>query len=416
MATTVVCRQPWIPPSGLIPAHLAHGVSWVLLWQLARRQMFSASMPAFAWIHLVALGWLSLIALSVLLFVAPQFTGAAWIGERWARLGLGMFAVGTYALVVAFWTSGTTWLWLAAALVVVGLGVYVVAAIMTLGGVLSSTGTDAAIARAFVVIFLFLLVAAILGIVMARSLVSGEVSMLATTARAHASLAAIGWLTLLVMGVSTRTLGPITGQRSPRRWVHILASGLVTLGALVLGVAPWTGNALEWIGTLACVVGLVIYALDVLFLALAATVPHRPPQAFVVASIGWLFITCLLAVAVLRGNTNAAPACVFVGLIGWIGQMVIAHLHHIGIRLIATMTRGDDDETLPEALLSARLSWSSLALFQVAVACGVLGLLTSRADIVIVAAFSGGLGWFAMTANIIRAVSAANAPAQQTAL
>jgi hypothetical protein len=62
-------------------------------------------------------------------------------------------------------------------------------------------------------------------------------------------------------------------------------------------------------------------------------------------------------------------------LVGWLGQMVNGHLYHIGIRLISTVARGDDDETRLGQLLAAPLSWASFALFQVAVAS------RARADI-----------------------------------
>lgn len=49
--------------------------------------------------------------------------------------------------------------------------------------------------------------------------------------------------------------------------------------------------------------------------------------------------------------------------------------NHIGIRLIAAMVRGDEDQTRPGELLVSPLSWASFVCFQAAVATGELALM-----------------------------------------
>ena len=401
--------RPWIPPSGLLAGHIAYGASWCVLWLLAQDDDPSP-MRVLSWIHLVALGWATLVALSVLLFVLPQFTDARWRGESWARAGIAVFAAGAYAMVIAFFQGAVSWLWIACAVAVGGILAWVIPAYVTLSTILPARKTEAAIARALATVFAFLGAAAIVGFAMARELAHGGGAGLANLARAHATLASIGWLTLLVMGVSARTIGPITGHRSPRRWVHVVSSTLVTAGAIGLAAGLWAGvNPAAWFAAI-CVGGLVIYSLDMLALVITSTVPHRPPQGFVAASIVWLLVACGLGLSFVAGDAGLAFAVVFTGLVGWIGQMLTAHLHHIGIRLIATTARGDDDETPPEALLHSRLSWISFALFQAAVGLGCISQLVQDAAILRLAAVSGLLGWVAMTANIVRAVALAYAP------
>ena len=396
-------ERPWIPPSGLIVAHLAHGASWLVLWAIARSGALGASMRALAWIHLVALGWLTLTALSVLLFVIPQFTDARWRGEWAARAGAALFAVGAFAMVVAFWTGGASWLWIAALAAVIGLGAYITAALVTLASTaVGVRAVEGAIARALTIVLAFLAAAALVGVAMAAALASGNASLL-RLASAHAHFAAIGWLTLLVMGVSARTIGPIAGQRSPRRWVHVAAGSLVFLGALALGLAPIAGDAVAWSGAALCAAGVLVYGADMLALLVTSTVTHRLPQAFIGAAIAWLFVTTACGIAVLAGMTRLEPAYIFAGLVGWTGQMVVAHLHHIGIRLIATTARGDDDETPPETLLTPSLGWLSFALFQIAIATGCIGLSTANAPIVGYASAAGLAAWLAMSTNVVRA-------------
>lgn len=394
--------QPWIPPSGLIAAHLAHGASWIMLFAIARSGEIGASMRALSWIHLVALGWLTLAALSVLLFVIPQFTDARWRGEWSARSGVAVFAAGAFAMVVAFWTGGTAWLWIAALVTTIGLSAYACAAIVTLIAAVGGRAVEAAIARAFVIVFAFLVAAALVGLRMAGAFATGDAPAFAL-ASGHAHLAAVGWLTLLVMGVSARTIGPIAGHRSPRRWVHIAVGTLVFLGALALGLAPVAGGAVAWSGALLCAAGIAIYGFDMLALLATATVSHRLPQAFVTAAVVWLFATVALGIASLAGVARIEPAYVFCGLVGWIGMMVVAHLHHIGIRLIATTSRGDDDETPPEALLHPVLGWISFVLFQIAIAACIAGVSSDGAPLVALGGAAGFLGWLAMTSNVVRA-------------
>ena len=399
--------RPWIPPSGLIVAHLAHGTSWIVLFAIARDGSLAASMRAFAWIHLVALAWLTLTALSVLVFVIPQFTDVRWRFEWAARSGTALFAVGALSMVAAFWTAGISWLWIAALVATIGLAAYVAAAFATLAAGVGGREVEGAIARAFAIVFAFLGATALAGLAMARAFATGEAAAL-RFAPGHAHLGAVGWLTLLVVGVSARTIGPIAGHRSPRRWVHVATGSLLFLGALALGVAPVASGVAAWIGAVLCVAGVAVYGVDMLALLATATVRHRLPQAFAAAAIVWLFVSSACGIASLSGDARLEPAYVFCGLVGWIGMMVVAHLHHIGIRLIATTARGDDDETPPEALLHPLLGWLSFASFQAAIALCCAGLAIGVPSLVACGSIAGLCGWCVMTANVARSARRAS--------
>jgi hypothetical protein len=97
------------------------------------------------------------------------------------------------------------------------------------------------------------------------------------------------------------------------------------------------------------------------------------------------------------------PAYVFVLLMGWIGQMLIAHFHHIGVRLIATVYRGEDDETRPQELLETRLSWFTFGAFQIGIALVAAGLLNDSLSLVARGSVFGLAAWIAMTANMLAA-------------
>lgn len=90
--------------------------------------------------------------------------------------------------------------------------------------------------------------------------------------------------------------------------------------------------------------------------------------------------------------------------------MVNGHLYHIGIRVLATIARGEDDETRPGELLSAPLSWGSWGAFQAAVITGAGGLLAGNGPWVALAGGLGLLGWLLMGTNVVLAWRAALRP------
>jgi hypothetical protein len=220
---------------------------------------------------------------------------------------------------------------------------------------------------------------------------------------AHATLGTLGWLSLLIFGVSMRTLRPITGQATRMRWMHIVVGTFTLIGVPLLAAGLASRHAvLAWIGAALFTIAALGYAFDVFDILRRATNPHRAPQAFVTFSILWFLTALAIGGGALAGKPWDA-AYILVLLLGWIGQMVIAHFHHIGIRLIATVYRGEDDETRPQDLLVSRLSWFTLAAFQIAIALIVAGLLTDRFGLIARGGIFGLSGWIAMSANVLAA-------------
>lgn len=385
----------------------------MLLLLLAARPSPGIDLPALAWVHLVALGWLTMIALSILVHGIPAFTDVRWKGERIARFALGIFGVGVVALVAAFWSRATWALPWTGTLVMAGLLCYLTPATWTLLAALAGPRVEAAIARALLVTLACLLLAASAGVALAWTLAGRlPAALLVWAPPIHASLGIIGWLTVLVMGVSTRTVRPMTGVRSRLPWVHVVAGSAAIAGTALLMVGFALGApAIVGTGAVAVCIGAMSYAVDLVDVLRRATVPHRPPQAFVAAAAIWLIVGFSLGAGAVVGAPSGA-ATIYVLLIGWIGQMVNGHLHHIGIRLIATMARGDDDETQPAELLSSPLSWTAFVLCQAAVAAGAVALFFGIAALLEGAALCGLAAWLAMGANVAIARRRAEQPSR----
>lgn len=404
-------RRHWIPPGGLLFAHVAHGLSWMLLfWIALGGNINGISGAGLAWIHLVALGWFTVAALSILLHVIPGLTELQWRFEGVARASLGVFAVGVAAFVVSLFVAQRL-AGISAAVTLIALLCYVAAAWATLAQARQLARRERAIARALSIVLVMLVAVALLGLLLALFL-SGAVAAtwIAQLPAAHANLAFYGWLSLLVYGVSMRTVRPICGASSRFKQVHIVVGTSTLIGAPLLAAGLGLDNGvLIWLGAALLGLGALVYAGDITDILTRATTQHRPPQAFIAASIVSLVTGIALGASVLAG-TSLVLAYGFVVLVGWVGQMVNAHMHHLATRVIATVYRGDDDETRPQALLDIRLSWTSFALFQIAVGFAAYGLALAAAWAVVAGASAGIAAWIVMSLNLARAQARARSP------
>jgi hypothetical protein len=403
-------RRHWIPPGGLLFAQACHGLSWILLlWIALSAGVDTLSAPALAWIHLVALGWFTAAALSILLHVIPAFTGLRWRFEQIARASLAAFAVAAAAFVLSLLLN-VRFTGIAAAALFSGLLCYVLVAWWTLSAASALERTERAIARAISITLLMLVAVASLGLLLSF-FVAGTLGgdWIARLPAAHANLAFFGWLSLLVYGVTARTVRPICGAKSRFVWLHIIVATSTLAGAPVLAAGLGLENSpVMWIGGGLLGLAALTYAVDMVDILFRATESHRPPQAFVAAAIAWLLIAIALGAATLGGR-HLSFAYGFVLLIGWIGQLVNAHTFHIGTRLIATLYRGEDDETRPAQLLDVRLTWASFVFFQTAVASIACGLAFDNAGVAGWGAIAGIAGWLAMIVNLTIARARARA-------
>jgi hypothetical protein len=341
--------------------------------------------------------------LAILLFALPNFIDVEWRGQTIARIALVFFAAGTAVLIAGF-LGPAKLIAFGGCVVFAALLVYLATAFATVAAGLRGERIPRAVARAFGITLAFLLFTALLGLGLAFMLAGKPVgAWISATPPAHAALGTFGWISMLIFGVSMRTLRPITGDGTRMRWMHIAVGSFALAGIplLAAGVASHV-SWLSWIGGGLFAAGAFGYVLDVLDIVRRAVVPHRPPQAFVVASVLWLLCALVLGAGVLAGRPWE-DAYIFVLLAGWAGQMVNAHMYHIGVRLIATVYRGEDDETRPQEILDARLSWFSFVSMQIAIVLVAVSLLNGSAGLAARGAVFGIGAWIAIVANMFGA-------------
>ena len=403
-------RRHWVPPGALIFAQLSHGASWfLLLWAGLTGSISAIGFPAVAWIHTVVLGSGTTAAMGVLLHVIPRFSDVRWKAETLARYSLFVFCAGVVIFVVALLVRPTLVL-VGAAVIVLALIAYLSAAIATLLQAFRGERTERAIARALLITLLILLLTALLGFALSAWL-SGYASAgwIAALPAAHGNLGMIGWLSLLIFGVSVRTVRPITGARSQFPPAHIAVGAFTLIGVLLLTVGLSAIPALVWPGAVLFAAAALIYIVDLLDVLRRSIGPFTAPRAFLLAGVCWLFWSLLLGAGALSGRPWQL-AYGFVLIAGWLMQMVNAHIYHIGVRVMLTAYRGEDDETRPQTVLDARLSWISFATFQIAIASTVAGLLLPNATPVSIGGALGAAGWLAMIANLVVARTRAKQP------
>lgn len=383
----------WIPPIPLALGALVGALSWLLVIAYGRTPSFGIEL---AWIHAVALGSFTSIALAVLIHVIPGFTDLSWRARTVARASGAALPFTAVAFVLSFATGsqvGVAMFGILSALLLLG---FASSAIATLTQA-APTPAERAIARAFVIVFVFLAIAALLGVALAIGLRSGDANLL-RFAPEHGAIAIVGWLTLLTMGVSARTFRPILGSEPRWRVIHILSNSAMVLAAVAIPLTIASGNSqLVKVAFLVSVVAAAAYGADGFDRLLRARTPNRPAHAFVAASLLWLLCATIAAAS------GAYEVAVVIALAAWLGQMINAHLHHIGIRVIATTFGGDDNEMRPWLLLDARLSWVTFSLAQIAVVLLVFAVATDRSQLFL---FSGSAGLAAAAAFATNAAMA----------
>ncbi len=399
----MLSRRHWIPPAALIYAQLAHGASWALAFWIAWSGRFGFPLAGFLWLHTAALVWVTMAALSILVFAIPQFTDTQWRGQTTARWALVAYGVGVALLLYGFGADAAL-IEPASGIVVLSLIVYLATAFATLRAAMRKERLQRAIGRAFAIPLGFLAATALAGIAMAPA-AAGHLfaPWVHTLAPVHADLGTLGWLSVLIFGMSMRTLRPITGNGSRFRTIHIIVGAFSTLGIVLLAIGIGAGSqSVTRIGGAFFAYAALAYVFDAFDILRRATVAHRPPQAFVAAALCWFLASLACGAGVLLGHPWQAQYAVML-LFGWIGQMVNAHIHHIGVRLIATIYRGDDDETPPQDLLEPRLSWFSFFALQIGVAVIVAAIFGDNPALAARGALFGFAGWIAMAANLFSA-------------
>ncbi len=397
---------PFIPPLPLLFAQAMLLVSWGALFAAEASPAGALSPVRLVWIHAAALGWITTTALAFMTHVVPAVTDVTWRFPRLARRSILVHMAGVVVLLLGFSFWQPAVIAAGGAVVTIGIAAYAVAFFATVATALRDGDAAArAIARAFCLVVSALLAAVVLGFIMAAALTGGRPALL-QLAPIHGALGVVGWIALLVAGVSARTFNRLIG-RSDRRRAHVTISSTAFAGLIVWIAGSATHvRAVAVCGGVLLAVSALLYAVTTLRALRSPSARPRLPREFIFASMVWLIVASLLGVTTIAGY-DLSSAMLFLLLVGWVGQTLNAHLMHTGIRLLATIAIGDEDETEPIELLDRRWGLASLAINQIAVLCGALGLSIGSAPLLRIAAVAGIGAMLAMAANVLHALEVA---------
>jgi hypothetical protein len=287
-----------------------------------------------ALVHVLTLGWITTTILGAAFQLVPVALQVGLHSERLANALLPVYLVGVVTLIIALWQFQVTWMIVGATLLlIVALG-YLYLMVRTLARVqrwdVIAWHVAASVGLAALIPVLGLLLA-----------LNNRTGLLGTTyvatLKTHLLLAVLGYISLLIMGVSYKLVGMFTLAEDllPERlaWTE-LALTLGGLGGLTVASYAPSWRWLGWLGGLALLsgVGLFAYILSVLY-------RRRRRRVFDINTPFTQTGTALFIVTLLAAGLGLAgwltlpptfwPAVGWLLLLGWVGQIIIGQMYKI---------------------------------------------------------------------------------------
>ena len=282
-------------------------------------------------VHLLTLGWLSGSILGAFYIVAPLALGLAMPVRRFDWMAFGAFVAGTAGMVSHFWINtydGMAW---SAGLVV--------AAVLRVGWRacrgLPGAAAPWPVGLHVVLAFVNILSAAVLGILLGldRTRAFLGISPLAMMF-AHAHLAAVGWATMMVVGLSYRLIPMMLPAKMPAGPSLAVSALLLESGLLVLVVTLLAAPAAVPLGAVLVTAGLGSFVTQV-----RRTFAHRLPRPPALprrdwstwqthSALLWLLVATGLGVALSFGVPSGSRLTLMwiygvAGLVGFLAQIVV---------------------------------------------------------------------------------------------
>lgn len=284
-------------------------------------------------VHLVTLGWITSSILAYFHLVGPLALRSV-MRAGWADyVALALVVTGVSGLVSHFWIdeySGMVW---SAGTLFLGLALVAVRGVRRVLAAKVQPGVKLHISLAF----FNLLGAGLLGMLLGleKQLIHVLPGYMLHSVYAHAHLAALGWATMMVMGIGYRLFPMVLPASMPsngRTWASAI---LVEAGLLVLLVGlPASSSVAIRAGTLLVLAGLAAFFVQVAWMKRH---PKRPPKGLrrpdfgtlhAIQGIFYLLVAALLGAVLAFApagawKVRAAMAYGVFALIGFLAQMII---------------------------------------------------------------------------------------------
>jgi len=282
-------------------------------------------------VHLVTLGWITASILGSLYLVGP-IALRMWIPATWLDYtACALVLIGIVGMVAHFWLqdyAGMAWSAGTVGTGIMAVGVHVV---RRLGTAALPRAVSAHIVLAFVNVFGAATMGVLIGFDKVYHFLPGYVL---ANVFAHSHLAAIGWASMMVVGVAYRLLPmvlPAAMPSGPRLWMSAV---LLQVGVSGLFVTLLLRSPLAWIFALTVVAGFAAFLSQVVWM-LRRPRPRPPglrrPDPAVLhagASFASLGIASVLGVWLTIAEPSSATLRIAMaygvfGLVGFLAQMVV---------------------------------------------------------------------------------------------
>ncbi len=290
--------------------------------------------------HAMTLGWITSAIMGVMYRYVPALTKRPLRFPRLALLQLGLFVVGVMGMIVHFAIGRWVATWLAAGVVVLSVVLFAVNMLPCLaparGRGVAETGMLLAL--------LYLLVAAVLGLLLALDKTFGFLhGNVLTNLAAHAHLAALGWVSLMICAVSYRMVPAflLPEVELPRAAMWQLYSLALAVGGLGIALLGGIGGAGVW--SVAIMLALLAYVMVLGSLVRNRRMPIDWTMRHALAGVVWLVLSAGLGLMLVRidpgtalGN-GVAGAYGVLGLLGWVTNFIIGMSYKLFPGFIAGM-------------------------------------------------------------------------------
>ena len=283
--------------------------------------------------HLVTIGWLTANILGLFYVVAPMALQTNMPGGKWDVAAFCLFAIGLSGMVSHFWIrrdSGMAW----------SAGC-VYAAILFLSFKFF-TRINRSRTQGFVKLHLYfgfsnILIAASWGLLMAINKVHGFLrSEVTSNLFAHAHLAGVGWICMIVFGMSYRLLPMFLPGTPTKGRIPWITAFLIEIGVLGVFVSLLIESGLLYLFSIFIAAGFVTFLLQAVRTALLRKpapppLPLRPDFAMVQVAFSFIFLVASIALGMALARGSFPPSEVqirivyaFLALVGFLSQMIFA--------------------------------------------------------------------------------------------
>jgi hypothetical protein len=283
-------------------------------------------------VHLVTLGWITASILGSLYLVGPIALRVTFRAGWMDYAAFAFVTVGVSGMVAHFWIAeygGMAWSASMAALGILGVGARV------LGGLVRSPVSRAVIGH-IALAFMNIAGAATMGILIGFDKIYHFLpGYILTNVFAHAHLAAVGWASMMVVGVAYRLLPmilPAEMPAGPKLWATavVLQTGVAGLFVTLVLRNRWTG-----VFAVTIVAGFLVFLGHAIWMARRprprppAIVTPDPAELHAAAALVSLALASALGLRLALGRPSGgslriAMAYGVFGLVGFLAQMVVA--------------------------------------------------------------------------------------------